>query len=241
MATVIEHYESHLAEYYTWIYGGMDTNLENNRQFFSECALKPQPESAAIDLGCGSGFQSIPLAELGYRVTAIDLSPILLEELNKQKGDLPIQTVQDNLLLLEQHCSKADLVVCMGDTLTHLVSLNQVDGLMGKIYHILSKGGQLILTFRDLTSELEDLDRFIPVRQDDHTLFTCFLEYEPYRVKVHDLIYVKQGDRWKLKKSAYYKIKIPLNNLTEILESYGFKIIRSSVEQGIITIIANKS
>ena len=170
MATVIEHYESHLAACYTWIYGGMDTNLENNRQFFSECGLKLQSESTAIDLGCGSGFQSIPLAELGYQVTAIDLSPILLEELNKQKGDLPIQTVQDDLLLFEQHCSKADLVVCMGDTLTHLVSLNQVDGLMGKIYHILSEGGQLILTFRDLTVELEDLDRFIPVRQDDHPI-----------------------------------------------------------------------
>ena len=73
------------------------------------------------------------------------------------------------------------------------------------------------------------------------TLFTCFLEYEPYRVKVHDLIYIKQGDGWELKKSAYYKIKISLDSITDILKSYGFKITRSSIEQGMITIIANKS
>jgi len=48
-------------------------------------------------------------------------------------------------------------------------------------------------TYRDLTKELEGLDRFIPVRSDDK-IMTCFLEYESAEsVAVHDLIYTRVG------------------------------------------------
>src|SRR5260370_28337343 len=41
-----------------------------------------QGGSVAVDLGCGSGFQSIALARLGFRVLAIDFNRRLLDELN---------------------------------------------------------------------------------------------------------------------------------------------------------------
>jgi hypothetical protein len=50
----------------------------------------------------------------------------------------------------------------------------------------------------------DNLFRFIPVRSDDRTVFTCFLEWETATdeitkdgsgctVKVHDLVHVKKG------------------------------------------------
>ena len=51
----------------------------------------------------------------------------------------------------------------------------------------LERGGRFVITYRDLSREALELDRFIPVRSDDTTILTCFLEYEPETVKVHDL------------------------------------------------------
>jgi 2-polyprenyl-3-methyl-5-hydroxy-6-metoxy-1,4-benzoquinol methylase len=38
----------------------------------------------AIDLGCGNGFQAIPLGMLGWRVLGIDSSPFLLQEMKDE-------------------------------------------------------------------------------------------------------------------------------------------------------------
>ena len=76
-----------------------------------------------FDLGCGPGFQSLALARMGYRVLAIDLSEQLLAELTRSAADLPIQTIHDDLLHFERHLDLSpSLIVCMGDTITHLDS-----------------------------------------------------------------------------------------------------------------------
>jgi 2-polyprenyl-3-methyl-5-hydroxy-6-metoxy-1,4-benzoquinol methylase len=48
------------------------------------------PERSAIDLGAGYGIQSIALANLGFRVRAVDFNRQLLEELSVNKKSLPI-------------------------------------------------------------------------------------------------------------------------------------------------------
>lgn len=44
-----------------------------------------------LDIGCGPGFFSIVLAEAGYAVTAVDLTPRMLEEAKRNAGDLADQ------------------------------------------------------------------------------------------------------------------------------------------------------
>lgn len=46
--------------------------------------------------------------------------------------------------------------------------------------------------YRELSSELEEIARFIPVNYDETRILTCFLEYEEEKVKVHDLLYEKK-------------------------------------------------
>ena len=241
MVTVKEHYENHLAKYYSWMSGGPTKKLEENRKFFKDHDLWPRGSGVAVDLGAGSGFQSIPLAELGYQVIAIDLSNQLLAELKENVKDLSIKIINDDLLNFSKHSpDTVELIVCMGDTLTHLHKHQNIRKLLRRVYSALEIGGQVVLTFRDLTSELKGLDRFIPVHNDANTIFTCFLEYEKDYVRVHDIIYEKKHDQWELKKSIFNKIRISPQWARKILYEFGFKVETYYIYNGVVCIIAHK-
>jgi hypothetical protein len=241
MATVSEHYDKVLSDIYSWMFGGFEIAIQRNSDFFNKHHLSPDGSGVAIDLGAGCGFQSIPLAKAGYSVTAIDIDAKLLNELNYNCAELRINTVQDDLVNFDKISPKgAKLIVCMTDTIVHLESKEKVISVFDKVSQALENDRKFVLTFRDLTHELEDLDRFLPVKSDENTIFTCFLEYEPDTVKVHDIIYKKTIGRWELFKSFYRKLRLSESWITQQLSNCGFKKIESSGENGFITVIASK-
>ncbi len=241
MASVEEHYDHLLAPFYSWISGGSDLKIEENRKFFNDHDIRPVSSGVAVDLGAGSGFQSIPLAESGFNVIALDTNRQLLTELKEKAKDLPIVTVRDTLLNFGEHSpAEIETIVCMGDTLTHLQNQAEVQQLLENTYPVLTRNGNLILSFRDMTHELSGLDRFIPVRSNPNRIFTCFLEYEAQHVIVHDIVYEKLKDQWEMKKSAFRKLRISPRWVSDILVMLGYKVATFDVHMGIVTIVARK-
>ena len=242
MASVEEHYDYLLAPYYSWISGGSDLKIEENRNFFRDHGIRPVSSAVAVDLGAGSGFQSIPLAESGFNVIALDTNRQLLTELKERAKDLPIVTVRDDMLnFVEYITAEIEIIVCMGDSLTHLQNRADVQQLLENTYPAFTQDGILILSFRDMTNELSELDLFIPVRSDSNHIFTCFLEYETQQVKVHDIVYEKIKDQWKMKKSAFRKLRISPQWINEILVKLGYKVATFEIQMGMVTIVARKS
>lgn len=242
MAGVCEHYENHLARYYAWISGGVDEKMEENRKFFVDHGIQPIRSGLAFDLGAGCGFQSVPLAQLGFRVVALDLSAKMLAQLKKTAKNLPIETICDDLSNFTNYKSgNIELAVCMGDTLTHLDAFKKVQALLDTVFFSLETGGCLILSFRNLTQELVELDRFIPVKSNETTIFTCFLEFEKDSVKVHDIIYEKNNAQWVLKKSVFQKLRISPDWTQKYLQKIGFAIEFYDEQNGLIFIIARKN
>lgn len=237
-----EHYDQHLGAIYSWMAGDVNVALERNRSLFQQLGFDTAPKGLAIDLGCGTGFQSIPLAELGYSVLAIDSCAVLLSQLQERITSLPIQTIHDDLLNFARHISEqAQLVVCMGDTLTHLDSLDAVRNLMSEVSQKLAEGGIVVLTFRDYVSvELLGHQRFIPVRSDDSRLLTCFLEYYQEFVEVHDLLYYKEETQWKFKASSYRKLRLDKNWLIKQMGELGLVIIEDTFDGGMVKVTAKK-
>lgn len=241
MATVEQHYEDLLARHYSWLWGGIEAKVQDNEALFSSLGITPSLSGRCVDLGCGSGFQSIPLAQAGFFVTAIDLSQVLLDELRANAGGLNVRPVRADILDMHDHCPEpVELVVCMGDTLTHLDGELAVDKLFRSVCQSLEKGGKFVITYRDLTFELTDLDRFIPVRSDDETIFTCYLEYQEKTVTVHDLVHVRTDNGWQLNKSSYSKLRLAVENVVERLECSGLTIVHNEVKQGLVTLVAEK-
>ena len=45
------HYDILLAPYYSWIFGGAEQKLKENRNFFRDHGIKPESSGVAMDLG----------------------------------------------------------------------------------------------------------------------------------------------------------------------------------------------
>ncbi|XYH93932.1 class I SAM-dependent methyltransferase [Sorangium sp. So ce1128] len=241
MPTVADHYDKLLAEHYSRMFGDHDAKVAEQRALLERLGLRPDGPSEAIDLGCGSGFQSLALAQLGFRVTAVDTSDKLLAELAARRGQLPIETVQGDLLeALERSGPVCELAVCMGDTLPHLGSKADVERMFAGCARRLAPGGRLVLTFRDLTRELEGVDRFIPVHDSADVIMTCFLEYEPETVKVHDLVHTRgrEDGRWRLSASFYRKLRLSPDWVSGRLEAAGFRVLHREIARGLVTLVA---
>ena len=182
-------------------------------------------------------MHSIPLARRGYRLFSLDTSKQFLGELDAVAGDLPIQTIHADLTEFPVHLQAATvpLIVCMGDTLTHLPSIEAVNLLFRDAAQNLTHDGFLIVSFRDYaTTELTGSDRFIPVRSDDQRIHTCFLDYRMDTVLVHDIVHSWIDSSWQTAVSAYPKLRLHPEQLIATAESCGLSLIHSSVVRGML-------
>lgn len=242
MATVETHYKKLLSNIYAWMLGGFDFQIPKNQEFFKSLRINPERSKVAIDLGAGCGFQSIPLAKIGFSVTAIDLDFNLLQELAANDTTGTVTIIEDDLINFIQHVkSPSELIVCMTDTVLHLESKDMVRNLFNKVFEHLENLGKFVITFRDLSQEIEELDRFFPVKQDENTIFSCFLEYEKNSIKVHDLLYTKESGQWVLCKSFYHKLRLSPSWVESQLTHTGFGQVAIEVKDGLVTVIATKT
>jgi SAM-dependent methyltransferase len=242
MSSIQAHYDQLLGPVYTWMAGGWDAAVARNRAMLDTLGLAHWPRGVAVDLGCGSGFQAIPLAEAGFEVVALDLCDPLLAELREHTGNRSIRAVQDNLLNFGAHLDgEAALIVCMGDTLTHLESVETVAALIRDAAARLSNNGRLVLGFRDLaTLELSGPQRFIPVRSEPDRIFTCFLDYRPDHVEVNDLVHTRDGEQWRLATSAYRKLRLTAAQVGALITDAGLTLEHASTEQGVVRLVGVK-
>lgn len=237
-----QHYEALLAEIYSWMSGDFDTRVNQTKEFFIKYNIVPQTENrTAVDLGSGHGIQSAAMAALGFNVTAVDFNEQLLNELKQNCPEITNIINADLTDYNFENITPPELVIYMGDTLTHLAEIPDAKKLFGNIYNNLQPGGKLVLSFRDYSNELEDTKRFINVKSDESKILTCFLEYFDEYVKVTDILHYKINGKFEMKAGAYRKLRLPEDILIKELEIAGFKIKVKEQISGMLHIISEKT
>jgi SAM-dependent methyltransferase len=243
MNTSSAHYATHLGPIYSWMLGDIDAAFARSATEIDDLKLPEANHGTAVDLGAGLGLHALPLARRGFRVTAIDSCQVLLDELRSRTGTLAVTAVNADLADFRAVVKEEPrVVVCMGDTLTHLPALSSVGSLLKDVAACLPRGGVFAATFRDYaTRTLEGDKRFILVRADADRNMTCFLEYEDHQVIVHDLLNEKQDGRWRQTISSYPKLRLAPEWVASTLSELGFSVKRDTTPSGMVLITATKN
>lgn len=228
---VAKHYEDVLAKHYSWMTGmPFEEKVAEQRQLLCALGIGPRIGGAAVDLGCGNGYQSFALAELGAApVWAFDTSAYLLNELEARNAAGLVRPVNADICQFGSNIQpqSVKVVVCMGDTITHLPSRDAVRLVLDQAANCLVPGGKIALTFRDLSIEVTGADRVIPVRSEPDQIMICVLDYKHDRVGVTDIIYTRDGLEWHIEKSCYEKLRLAPSWLAAELTARQFRVLRN--------------
>ena len=243
MNTPAAHYSTHLGPIYSWMLGDIDAAFARSAAEIEDLHLPEANHGAAVDLGAGLGLHALPLARRGFHVTAIDSCQVLLDELRSRCGTLAVTAVNGDLVNFRAAVQEEPRVVlCMGDTLTHLPTLGSVESLLTNVAACLPRGGVFAATFRDYASRtLKGDERFILVRADADRILTCFLEYAEHEVTVHDVLNEREQDQWRQKISSYPKLRLAPEWVASTLMELGLKIRRDTSASGMARIVATKT
>jgi SAM-dependent methyltransferase len=239
MSSVVEHYENLLAPVYAWMVGGSEAAFATG-----QADLQPllRGGNFAIDLGAGFGMHAIALARSGWRVLAIDSSTVLLRQLTASAHGLRVDVRCGDLLGFADLLSTdehPDLVLCMGDTLTHLESADAVVALGRAVAGCLRPGGRFVTTFRDYSRLPSGEARFIPVRADEHRILTCFLEEFDSYIQVYDLLHERTHNTWATKVSSYRKLRLSPQAASEAFLAAGLRVTMGPGPRGMVRLVAD--
>jgi hypothetical protein len=241
MSTAEIHYKTHLGPVYSWMLGDLDAAFARAAAEIDDLP-SPATRGVAVDLGAGLGLHALSLAKRGFQVVAIDTCRMLLDELCSRRGSLAITTHHADLLEFRAFATLPQVIVCMGDTLTHLPALPAVDSLLSAAAASLPSGGVFAATFRDYaTRELKGEQRFILVRADDSRILTCFLEYLDHQVIVHDLLHENVDGQWRQSISSYPKLRLAPEWVASRLSELGCSVNRDAAAGGMARIVAIKN
>ena len=110
-----------------------------------------------LEMGCGTGRILLPLAERGYKVAGVDISPYMLEIL-EQKLNSARSEVRENVQLIESDMvnpgiegEKFRLVIFCGAQFLHLKNDEQRLACLNSVRHLLDSNGVVVMSNSHLT------------------------------------------------------------------------------------------
>lgn len=99
-----------------------------------------------LELACGTGNITLPLAKKGYDIAGIDISEEMLDvAFNKsEKMQIPLVLLQQDIIDLDFDLYDLDCVLSACDGFNYITSPNDLKKIFAKVYELLKKGGIFI-------------------------------------------------------------------------------------------------
>lgn len=108
------------------------------------------PPARILDCACGIGTQAIPLAAMGYDVTASDISAESVERARREAATrgIPIQFGVADMRALES-VARYDAVIACDNAIPHLLDDRELDAAVGAVANVLEPNGVFLAGVRD--------------------------------------------------------------------------------------------
>ena len=205
-----------------------------------------------LDAACGTGMHAIALAERGYQVVGTDFSRPMIERARvnalqtrhttEGPGPGTIRFVTAGFgglaqaLGIDPHRAhigeldtpRFDAVLCLGNSLPHVLTPADLAATLDDFGHCLRPGGLLLIQNRNFAGVLADTDRWMGPQSHregaKEWLFLRFYDFDPDGLLTFNVVRLtREGDRdWTQHVSATRLWPLTERYLTPALEEAGF-------------------
>lgn len=208
-----------------------EERLQHEDQFFNHL-FREQMTQSVLDLGCGTGEHVLHWAEMGLNATGID-SSIDMISLAKEKAVNMDVDVEFLCLPIDQFAGKLeekfDLIVCIGNTLPHIIDQAKLKQLFHSIALSLNPFGSVVLHLHNYEPLLEVQKRDFPVKskmiEDTEYVFIRFYDYHKDKLMFNLISAVKENGSWISKSHSVYHYPWMLQELKDTALEAGFKTV----------------
>jgi SAM-dependent methyltransferase len=156
-----------------------------------------------LDTACGTGMHAIALAKLGHRVSAADLYPQMIEKSlqNSQNAGVSVHFETAGLGDMARTFAPEhfDLVLCLGNSLPHLLSEKELMDVLTDFADCLRPGGLLLIQNRNFDAVMLLQERWMEPQthftKDVEWVFQRFYDFLPGRLIRFNIVTLKrEGD-----------------------------------------------
>jgi SAM-dependent methyltransferase len=155
-----------------------------------------------LDSACGTGHHAIALARHGYAVVGADLSQAMVERAraNAAAAGVDVAFAVAGLEELSTLGETFDAVLCLGNSLPHLLTADAVAGALADFAAVLQPGGLLVIQNRNFDRVWAERERFMPPQShragDAEWLFIRFYDFHEETATFNMVRLRRAGDSW---------------------------------------------
>jgi ubiquinone/menaquinone biosynthesis C-methylase UbiE len=219
----MEFYDSFVDKYDVLV--SYENRVKREANFY-DYLFKKHNISTVLDCACGTGHHVMMLKNMGYDIKGSDLSPAMINKartnLKDKNLDIPLK-ISDFKHLQKNFGEKFDAVICVGNSLPHLLTDEDLTLALNEMNAVLKENGILILEQRNYDKLLKDKKRFFPVAFRENDVFFYVLDFFPSEI-IFNIININTStqalDTYTTKYNA-----LKMDKLKELLHTSGFQII----------------
>ncbi|MCE5276847.1 MAG: class I SAM-dependent methyltransferase [Planctomycetaceae bacterium] len=160
--------------------------------------LKRYPTASAVDAATGTGAYAIALARAGVTVTGTDISAAMVDEaasaalkagLNVGWMCVPMQDLAGRVE------DPVDAVLCMGNSLPHLLTADEIEAALAAFAAIVRLGGVCVLQLLNYDRVLRLGERVVGIDRSGEQTFVRFYDFLNDRLRFNILEITWAGEQ----------------------------------------------
>lgn len=183
-----------------------------------------EKNSKILDLAAGTGTYTFYLNEKGYEVDAIELDHDMCNQFKaKLKDPFELTVFEMDMRLIDEFCVKYDGIYCIGNSIVHLGSLEEIESMIQKTYDELNDNGTLVIQIVNYDRILDGHITELPTikRPKSNLEFERIYKLEDNKVQFVGKLHVQD----EIFESVVPLITLRKDVLKSMLEKSGFKTI----------------
>lgn len=148
---------------------------------------------SCLDCACGTGWHLFMLSELGLECNGSDLSPEMLSiaKVNTSGKNISLKR-GDYRYLAKLWSKKFDMIICMSNSIRHMLDYNDVIEALDSMYRQLNDDGILIIDNGLADTLIDDKPKVFPGRIHSDQAFYFILEYPNNKEIVFNILHIKK-------------------------------------------------